>query len=119
MKKHNYKELKIWQKSRELVKDIYVLSKKFPDSEKFGIISQIRRATVSVNLNIVEGSGRNGAKEFINFLSISYSSLLEVEALLILTIDLEFINENEVELIFSKVKELLKMIYSFKSSLEK
>ncbi|MCB0510690.1 MAG: four helix bundle protein [Bacteroidetes bacterium] len=119
MRKHNYKELKIWIKSRELVKSIYVLSAKFPEEEKFGVTSQIRRAVVSVNLNIVEGSGRKGVKDFSNFLNVAYSSLLEVEGLLILTIDLEFVQESEVDELFGKVTELLKMIYSFREGLEK
>lgn len=95
MKKHNYKKLTIWLRAKELVKVVYLISEKFPDSERFGITSQIRRAIVSVVLNIVEGSGRNSSKDFAHFLNMAYTSLLEVECLMILSVDLNFLNEED------------------------
>jgi len=74
VRKHNYKNLEVWKKSRKFVADIYSLSASFPKEEKFGIVSQIRRAAISVSLNISEGSGRGSDKEFIHFLNIAYAS---------------------------------------------
>ncbi|MEZ4844628.1 MAG: four helix bundle protein [Bacteroidia bacterium] len=90
---HNFKELKVWQKSRILVKDVYLISKSFPKDEQFGITSQIRRAVISVSNNIAEGSGRNTKGKFKQFLVMAYGSALELGNLLILCLDLEMIQE--------------------------
>ena len=68
---HNYKELIVWQKARVLVKDVYMLIANFPDDEKFGISSQMKRAAVSISSNIAEGAGRETNKDFIRFLNIA------------------------------------------------
>ncbi|MCB0537590.1 MAG: four helix bundle protein [Bacteroidetes bacterium] len=119
MKKHNYKKLLIWQEARVLVKEIYLISKSFPEDERFGLTSQIRRAIVSVSLNIVEGSGRVSDKDFANFLNMAYTSLLEVEGILILIVDLEYYKEFELDSLNNKIEELLKMIYTFRENLLK
>lgn len=119
VKKHNYKKLLIWQKSRELVKEIYSISKKFPEDERFGLTSQIRRACVSVILNIVEGSGRVSNKDFANFLNMSYTSLLEVESILMISVDLEYFKESDLESLNDKVEDLLKMINKFRENILK
>ena len=75
----HYRELIAWQKSMTLVKKVYALSKGFPNDERFGLTSQIRRAAVSVPSNIAEGQGRDSTREFIHHLSIAYGSLMEVE----------------------------------------
>lgn len=64
---HNFKELSVWQKSRVLVKEIYLISQDFPSSEKFGLTTQIRRAAISISANIAEGCGRNSDKELVKF----------------------------------------------------
>ena len=118
MKKHNYKKLTIWLRAKELVKVVYLISEKFPDSERFGITSQIRRAIVSVVLNTVEGSGRNSSKDFSHFLNMAYTSLLEVECLMILSVDLNFVNEGDIVKEQKEIEELLKMIYAFRDNLK-
>lgn len=118
MKKHNYKKLTIWLRSKALVKAIYLISDNFPDSERFGITSQIRRAVVSVVLNIVEGSGRNSSKDFAHFFNMAYTSLLEVECLMISSVDLKFLREEETLKEQKEIEELLKMIYSFRDNLK-
>jgi four helix bundle protein len=75
----SYKELIVWQKSIALVKEIYLLTEKLPQSELYGLISQMRRAAISIASNIAEGYGRNSTKEYTQFYSISYGSLLELE----------------------------------------
>ena len=73
----SYREIKSWQKSMELVTQIYKETECFPDSEKFGLTNQIRRASVSIPSNIAEGFGRNSLNEFIRFLNIARDSLLD------------------------------------------
>ncbi len=75
---HQYKELKIWQKSIELITMIYELTKDFPQQEKFGLVSQINRSAVSIPSNIAEGAGRNSDKEFTQFLAIAHASSFRI-----------------------------------------
>ena len=115
---HNYKELIIWQKARILVKDIYELTKTFPANEKYGIVSQIQRAVISIPTNIAEGSGRGSNKDFSRFLDIAIASAFELETEIILSFDLLFINEQNLNIILPKIQEVQKMIYSFKHQLK-
>jgi four helix bundle protein len=70
-KAHNFRELKIWQESMKLVKMIYLLNQELPNDERFGLISQMNRCSISISTNIAEGSGRTSEKEFLHFLKIS------------------------------------------------
>jgi four helix bundle protein len=110
---NNYKELKIWTKAMILVEEVYHLAKKLPDDEKFGLISQIKRCSVSIPSNIAEGAGRNSKKEFIHFLSISNGSTTELETQLILLIRLKFIKKA-----LNLCKEIKNMNYSLQKSLK-
>lgn len=114
---HNYREIKIWQKARVLVKDVYLVTKEFPSEELYGLTSQTRRAVVSVMLNIAEGAGRGTDKEFSHFLDIAKGSLFEVESLIILACDLEFIAENKKDDLMDKTSEIVKMLISFQKNL--
>jgi len=117
--RHNFKKLLVWQKARELVKDLYILTKKFPKEELFGLTSQIRKAIVSVVLNITEGAGRGTNKDFAHFLDIAFGSALEVEAQIILSLDLEFITLEEHDIVSEKIQEIQKMITKLKDSITK
>ena len=108
---HNFKELKVWQLSRLLVKEIYVLSSNLPNDEKFGLISQLRRCSVSIPTNIAEGSGRNTDKDFAHFLNISLGSAYELETLLILCVDVNFISSEQLEILSLKISEIQKMTF--------
>ena len=77
--KHNFKELLVWKKSIDLVKSIYQITSILPSDERFGLISQMNRSSVSIPSNIAEGSGRTSEKEFIHFLNIAISSSYELE----------------------------------------
>lgn len=114
---HNFKELKVWIKGRELVKDVYILSNKLPDSEKYVLKPQIVRASISVPLNIAEGAGRGSDKDFAHFIDFAVGSLFEVETCIYLMIDLTYISENEAVSIFNKINELEKMLFQFKNRL--
>ena len=90
-----FEKLEVWQNSREFVKEIYSVTKSFPDDEKFGLTSQIRRASLSVSANIAEGMSRKTEKDKARFISISFGSAIEVVNFLILANDLSLINESE------------------------
>jgi four helix bundle protein len=87
----SFERLEVWNKSRLLTKKIYTLTKNFPDSEKFGIVSQLRRAVISVCSNIAEGSSRKSKKDQSHFYNIAYSSLMESLNQLIISNDLEYL----------------------------
>ena len=89
----SFEKLEVWHDCRSLVKEVYQLSEQFPKGELFGLVSQIRRAVISVPSNIAEGSSRKTDKEQARFYQIAYSSLMEVLNQLILAVDLGFITE--------------------------
>ena len=92
----SYKELEVWQVSRQFVVEVYRLLTKFPAEEKFALCDQIRRAVISVPSNIAEGFGRDTHKDFAHFLVQARGSLCEVETQLILAVDLGYIAESEI-----------------------
>lgn len=108
---HNFKELKVWQVSRLLVKEVYELTSSFPSTEKYGLISQLNRCAVSIPTNISEGCGRNTNKDFAHFLNISLGSAYELETLLILSFDLHLLEEDHLVTLTSKLSETQKMIF--------
>lgn len=112
---HKYKELKLWQKSIDLVTDIYLSTRSFPDSEKFGLISQINRAAVSIPSNIAEGAGRNSDKEFLQFLSIAQASSYELETQLIISKNLSFLSVEDLNKLTIQIEEIQKMNFSIQS----
>jgi len=114
---HNYKELKVWQKSRILVKEVYVALSSFPADEKYGIISQIKRAAISIPTNISEGCGRNTVADLSRFLDISYSSAFELENLLILSCDLSLLSPEKFGWLSGMVREVQKMIFGLKNKI--
>ncbi len=89
-----FEKLRVWQDARVWVKAIYVATRAFPDSEKFGLVSQLNRASVSVPTNLAEGSGRTSRKDQAHFTQLAYSSLMESMNLLIIARDLEFVSES-------------------------
>ena len=96
MKKHNFREIKIWQEALVIVKEVYAFTSNLPKEEKYGITSQINRSAVSIPSNIAEGSGRTSNKEFIRFLEIAISSSYELETQLILAQDLFNLSTNDL-----------------------
>jgi four helix bundle protein len=102
-----------------LVKNVYVLTKKFPKEELFGLTSQIRRAVVSILPNIAEGCGRGTDKQLIAFLNIAQGSSCELETQILLAFDLEYIDKTELDTTVSNLNEIQKMIYAFKDKLSK
>lgn len=115
---HKVEDLKVWQKSIELAKQVYKIVAELPDNEKYGLTSQIKRCTVSIASNIAEGAGRNSNKEFKHFLGIANGSSYELHTQLILVYELNLIEKNKIEDILNLIIEIQKMIYSFQKSLE-
>ena len=114
----SFLDLIVWQKSHSLTLDIYQITNKFQSVEKYGVISQLRRAAYSVPSNIVEGHTRNSSKEFVHFLSIAQGSLNELKYFLILSRDLNFIDLNEYNNLNIKADEISKMLYMMKEKLK-
>lgn len=102
----SFEELTIWQEARELTNKIYILSKRFPKEELYGLTSQIRRASVSIMSNIAEGFNRRSTKEFINFLIISRASVSEVQNDLYISLDLNYINKEDFETIYNHAQKI-------------
>jgi S23 ribosomal protein. len=115
---HNFKKLDIWIKSVGLVTDIYKLTNTFPSQERFGLISQMRRAAVSVPTNISEGSAKSSDKDFARFLEISFGSLLELETELLISFNLEYVSIEKYNVFQNQIAELQKMITGFKNKLK-
>lgn len=113
MQSKGYHNLLIWQKAKELVKLIYLETEGFPRPELFGLTSQIRRAIISVLLNIVEGDRKRSNKEFLKFLDTADASLVEVEACLELALELGFISQEKYDMIDEKRRELAVMLSAF------
>ncbi|NAS29957.1 four helix bundle protein [Flavobacteriaceae bacterium R38] len=114
---HKVEDLIIWKRSIELTKQVYLLSKDLPSDEKFGLISQIKRCSVSIPSNIAEGAGRNSNNEFKHFLSIANGSTYELQTQLILLIELKLITKEKVQTIIDMCIEIQKMNYSFQQKL--
>ena len=114
---NNFRELKVWQRAIDLATLIYSLTKSFPESEKYGLTSQLQRAAISVSSNIAEGSGRQTKPDFKHFLSIALGSLYEIESQLAVSQKLNYISEEAVNTAISEVTEIQKMIYSLRSKL--
>ena len=113
--KHNFKELLVWKKSIDLVKSIYQITSILPSDERFGLISQMNRSSVSIPSNIAEGSGRTSEKEFLHFLNIAISSSYELETQLIISNELY---ELDVDFVLVQISEVQKMILGLKRNLE-
>jgi len=116
---NNLKELKIWNKAIVLAVDVYKATSTFPTDERFGLISQARRAAVSIPSNIAEGAGRNSIKEFNNFLGIANGSSYELQTQLIIANKLAILESEILDPLLTQIDELQKMTYSFQQMLEK
>jgi len=118
--KYSFEKLEVWHDARELTKLVYSLTKGFPEDEKFGITNQMRRSVISVSSNIVEGSYRSTGKDKSNFMTIAYSSLMELLNQTIACLDLSYINEdqyNEIRTQIEKVSNKLNALTKYFKSL--
>lgn len=113
-----YKDLIIWQRSVDLATAIYMATSKFPQEEKYGLISQMRRSAISIPSNIAEGAGRSSDKEYRRFLDIAYGSAYELETQIFISFNLEFIQKESFQVLTEEIDEIQKMIFSFSKQLK-
>jgi four helix bundle protein len=115
---HNFRELEVWKKAINLTTLFYKFSKLYPKDELFGLTSQSRRCMVSIPSNIAEGAGRGTDKQFVQFLSIALASSFEFETQPIVAKNLEYISNENYDLVFTELKHvqnmLVKLINNFK-----
>ena len=113
---YSFEKLEVFKEARELVVWIYSITKEYPSEEKFGLVTQLRRAAVSVVSNLAEGSSRKSAKDQAHFSQIAYSSLLEILTQLILSGDLHFIPEDTVTDGISNIENLTMKIAALRNA---
>jgi four helix bundle protein len=114
----SYRELKVWQRSMELVEEVYRLAQSWPDRERFGLISQAQRAAVSIPANISEGYGRIHRGEYVHHLSISNGSLCELETLMLISQRLGYGEPKGIDRAWEMCQEIGKMLYALITSLK-
>ena len=113
----SFKELEIWKKGIELVKEIYALTENFPSAEVYGLTSQMRRCSISIPSNVAEGFKRRHAKEFKQFLNIALGSLAELETQIIIAEELHYSFNGKEALISELIDHLNRMIVSLSKKL--
>ena len=119
MKTFYFEKLDVWQNARVFVKNIYELTAEFPTEEKYGVISQLRRASLSITANIAEGMSRNTEKDKARFINMAFSSAIEVINFLILTQDLGFLSEEKYFKLREQIEEITNKLNSLYSKFDK
>jgi four helix bundle protein len=114
---NHFKKLNVWQKSIDLAVDIYKITEEFPNDERYGLSSQMKRSAVSIPCNIAEGAGRNSSKEFNNFLGMSNGSSCELETLLVIANRLELISDEITDERTKSLHEIQRMLTGLQQSL--
>lgn len=114
---NNFRELIVWQKAVDLVVNIYAITKKFPDNERFNLVSQMQRCGTSIPSNIAEGAGRNSADYFKQFLTIALGSAYELETQLVISKKLNYINEEIYNKLVKDLTEIQRMVYGLHNTL--
>lgn len=115
---HNFKELKVWQKAVDLAVKIYTVTKTFPSEEKFGLVSQMRRAGVSVPSNIAEGCAKTSSKSLVNSLEVSLGESFELETQMIISERIGILDKELARELESDLSEIQRMIMGFKTTIE-
>ncbi|QQL49028.1 four helix bundle protein [Mucilaginibacter ginkgonis] len=114
---HNFKELKVWKAGISPSKIIFEITRDLPQAERFGLISQMTRAAVSIPSNIAEGCGRKSNKELYQFFSIAVGSSFELETQVILAREFKYITEEQLQITSNQIIEVQKMLHGFQKSL--
>jgi len=115
---HNFRQLNVWHRALSVTESVYKATNAFPESERFGLITQMRRSAVSVASNIAEGSSRSTNKDFRRFLAIARGSASELETQVILAHRLGMMSEDEANQLSSRIDEVRAMLIGFSASLE-
>ncbi len=114
----DYRELQVWQRSHKLVLALYRATQSFPSAERYGLVSQLRRAALSVPTNIAEGCRRAAAREYAQFLNIAVGSLSETEYLLLVSRDLGYIPAQLANRYLAESTEVLRMPHSLRNKVQ-
>lgn len=114
----SFKDLVVWQRSFQLCKRVYQITRAFPADERFGLTAQLRRATVSIPSNIAEGYGRGTTRDYVRFLWTANGSVAEVETQLLLAKELEFLRPEDATNTLSSLAEVERMLAALIKSLE-
>jgi four helix bundle protein len=115
----NYRDLLAWQRAMDLVEDVYRVSGRWPSSETYGLVNQIRRAAVSIPSNVAEGQGRSSDRAFLHFLSIAHSSLREVETHLLIAQRLAYVSGDDVDPVTNHAAEVGRLVQGLMRRLRK
>ncbi|SDA39260.1 four helix bundle protein [Algoriphagus alkaliphilus] len=115
---HNFKDLKVWQKAVDFAVKIYSVTRAYPNDEKFGLVSQMRRAGVSIPSNIAEGCARTSSKSFVNSLEVSLGESFELETQLIISERVSILDSETAKEMESDLSEVQRMIIGLKTSIE-
>lgn len=113
-----FENLKIWKESVEFAREIYKITRNFPDSENYGLTSQLNRAAVSISLNIAEGEGRNSDADLSRFIQIAIGSLYEVVTILHICLEQNYITKKEFDSLYCRCESISKMLHSFRNYLK-
>lgn len=114
MRSFSFENLVVWQKSKDLAKDIYGATKSFPKEELYGLTSQLRRAAVSISSNLAEGTSRETSGDKARFSTIAYSSLMETLNHLIIAKELNYISESDYLILRKQIEEIGRMLNALK-----
>ena len=113
---YSFEKLEVWQNARRLVKSVYLLTNNYPDDERFGLVSQMRRCAISIASNLAEGTSRKTMKDKSHFTTMSYGSTLELLNQLILSLDLEFLGEQKYYETRAQIEEVTNKLNSLRNS---
>lgn len=114
---YSFEKLQVWQETRRLTKSVYIITLKYPEAERFGLISQMRRAAISVGSNIAEGSSRKTSKDQSHFYTIAFSSLLELLSQLIVSYDLGYVDDTHYSELRVSIEQISKQISALSKSI--
>ena len=112
----SFEKLNVWIDSKELIKLIYKVTKDFPSEEKFGLTNQLRRASVSIASNLAEGTSRNTNKDKAHFTTLSFSSLMEVLNQIIIARELDFLNEENYQILRLEIEKVSNKLNALRNS---
>lgn len=111
-----FEKLEVWQDAKNLIKNVYTVVDKFPANEQYGLVSQLKRAAVSIASNIAEGSSRTSLKDQAHFSQLAFSSLMEVACQVTIALDLTFINEEKYQFLRQSIETLSRKLNALRRS---
>ena len=118
-RERNYRNLKVWSAAHTLTVRVYNVTRDFPDSERFGLVAQLRRSTASIPANLAEGSAISSEASFANFVEVAYSSASEADYQLLLARDVGYLHSSEYDALEAQIAEIRRMLAALRRTLRK